>query len=59
MLQTKFHAPEPSGSEKDRFFKYFPVYFYGSNPRHPGAGPVCFKLGKLPQGNATYETSSS
>ena len=32
---AKFHASEVSGSEKKRF-QYFSVYFFGSNPGHPG-----------------------
>ena len=33
MLNTKFQASEPSGSEAEEFFSYFHVYFYGLNLR--------------------------
>ena len=38
MLNTKYQASEPSGSEAD-FFSYFPMHFYASNLGPPGAGP--------------------
>ena len=31
MLNTKFQASEPSGSDAEDFFSHFPMYFYGSD----------------------------
>ena len=39
MLQSKFQASEPSGSEEE-FFNIFSVYFYCSDPGPSEAGPV-------------------
>ena len=61
MLHTKFQTSGPSVSEEEVFSKYFSMYFYRSNlgPLARGyLGPwgLCLnKLGKEPQGNATYQ----
>ena len=38
MLQTKFPASKPSGSEEEDFL-IFSMYFYGLNLGPPAAGP--------------------
>ena len=62
MLHTEFQASKPSGSEED--FKYFHLYFYGSNlgpPARGHLGPWDLHLNKLDigaLGNATYQISN-
>ena len=38
MLNTKFQASKPSGSEEEKF-KYFSMYLYGLNLGPPGKEP--------------------
>ena len=38
MIHTRFQASKSCGSEAEDFFNIF-MYFYGLNPRPPGAGP--------------------
>ena len=64
MLQTKFQASKPSGSEEEDFFEYFTMHFYGLNLRpltegHLGPWDLHLnKLGRGPLGNATYQISN-
>ena len=59
MLNTRFQASKPSGSEED-----FSMYIYDLNLGPPGAGHLgtwdlhLNKLCKGPLGNATYYISS-
>ena len=58
MLNTKFQASEPSGSEEG--FEYISMHFFGSNLRPPARGHHCpldlrlNKFGKGLPGNDTY-----
>ena len=63
MLHTKFQASKPSGSEEVDFLIFF-MYFHGLNLRPLARGHLgpwdlhLNKLGRGPQGNATYQISN-